>query len=267
MRQLLSLSILAIFALTTSLVLAEKPVANTPTNKEKTPASQAADTKTKSDETQTKIDALIALLKNQKTSLMDKVNAIGELTRFAEKASAALPILFQLIQSKEIPLREASTFGLAAIGPDHPQTLPALIKALTDEMPQVRQCAASALGNLGTKAAKAVPSLLKALEHKDENLHLIIAWSLGNIEDSSENVIKALFQLHKSPNPRIQKSAYASLHRLLKRNPFPDKDKKTKDAAPKATTKDAPKTETKDAAPKTETKEATKKDILAPPSK
>jgi len=99
-----------------------------------------------------------------------------------DQDSAAMPILFCLVQDEDEAVQIAVGYALDRLEPTSRETVPLLVTALKDQDPAVRYWAATLLGRLGEKAKTAVPALTLALQDEDHDVHHAAHESLAEIE-------------------------------------------------------------------------------------
>jgi HEAT repeat protein len=94
-------------------------------------------------------------------------------------ANDAIPILKELLASKDSSIRSLALQALGRIGPSHIQHL---TEALKNDDFTIRRQAAGMLGQSGFDARKAIPALVEALKDEDEGVRIWAAIALKHID-------------------------------------------------------------------------------------
>lgn len=169
-------------------------------------------------------DALDALATLGEAAVPGLINALEHeqaqgrvayiLGRIGPAASAAVPALAKLVQSKDADIQREAIFALAKIGPASAPAVPKLIEVYQSGTPEVRYGAAFALGNIGPGAASAEPTLVKGLDESDTLVALVSAWALAHIDPksgASAKAIELLAQALGDPDARFRREAASAL--------------------------------------------------------
>jgi HEAT repeat protein len=133
-----------------------------------------------------------------KLGLVDKLNALpgihivcvpadgrraaaaATLSEFGPAAAGAIPVLLQVLQSKDDAVRGPAALALGKIHQEPNRIVPLLIKCLDDQ--EINAEAAEALANYGKAAQAAVPKLTTLLPVRDKELHRAVQIALKAID-------------------------------------------------------------------------------------
>jgi HEAT repeat protein len=134
-----------------------------------------------------------------------RLDAAVALASLGENGKDVLPVLLEVIQTKNHLSRIRALEALAGLGAPSEATLTALLRALWDEG-SARVKAAEVLGRLGPKAKVAVPALKELLKTSDPDSRLQAATALWKIEHRADESALALSGVLKNSATSAQRN-------------------------------------------------------------
>lgn len=132
--------------------------------------------------------------------------------RLSEGGASAVPVLIQLLGSREAPVRWQSADILGKIGPEATAATPQLINATKDSDPHVRNVAAQALGDLGVRDREVIAALREMLSTPEK---LVAIQSLAKLGGPAlESVVPELVPLLADSDPTVRWNAARTLGQI-----------------------------------------------------
>lgn len=153
-----------------------------------------------------------------------RIAAAGDLADYGLEAKAAVPLLTEIVKSREesTEMRGAAMLALAEMGSAAREAVPALSETLLQgDSPGLRYDAAETLKRIGPEARSAVPALIAAMKDKNRDVRYTAIWALAAIGPDAKAAIEPL------------------------QNTLTDKDRSFSSAAREALKKIAPNTNTR----------------------
>jgi HEAT repeat protein len=142
------------------------------------------------------------------------VGVMDSLLRCGGAAADATPRLAELLQHRQVGLREKAATTLGAVGAGRPDAVAALVAALRDESAKVRHAAAEALARFGPAAAAAVPALTEALNDRQAEVCSGAVRALGQIGAAAAGTVPAVLALQEHEFASVRYQAVMALPRL-----------------------------------------------------
>jgi HEAT repeat protein len=109
-----------------------------------------------------------------------------------EAGEAAVPVLRQGLESKEVARREQASSILSLLGALSEPAIPQLLKGLQDDSAFVRATSAAALASFSMHQEKAKATLLELLDSKDPELRRVAATNLSILGESASDLVPRL---------------------------------------------------------------------------
>jgi HEAT repeat protein len=118
--------------------------------------------------------------------------------------NAAVPVLLDLLQAKDVAARQEAAGALARLGPVAADALPALRRMLNDQHSDMSSTAADVLGHIGTDALGA---LQEAAKDPRPEVRLSVAHSLGLLGLRAKGAVPVLVELLADPREEVRNQA------------------------------------------------------------
>jgi len=142
-------------------------------------------------------------------------SAAEELGTLLNEAKTVLPILVTFLQHKNDPLvYEKIIDSIGNFGPQAAEAVPILIDLLTSKEPMLCRHAAEALGHIGPQSAAGVPSLKRLLGNPDEDICKSATYALGCLGPAATAAFADIAGLLKSQDQYVRGVARVALTQI-----------------------------------------------------
>lgn len=157
----------------------------------------------------TAVPALMEML-----SGTEKVTPIYVLSKFGNRAEAAIPELRKLLSDSDAEVRWNASRTLGKIGPASKVALPDLYPHFDDKDDKVREHAAETIGDIGPEAAEGIPYLEKALTDPYTKVRRDAIRSLGKLGAVAKGSLPKMLPLLNDKEEIVREAARKAIHIL-----------------------------------------------------
>ncbi len=160
------------------------------------------------------ITALIDRLPKEKDAAVRK-EIVKTLASFGMTASAADSAVADLLQDKNVEVRQSAAIALGRISPAADRVMPKLLKAAHDPDSSVRCHAIHALGALGKPAISAIPELIDILKNDNvADVRLAVIEELASFGPDAKAATDVLQVATKDGRGAIREAAQEALKKI-----------------------------------------------------
>jgi HEAT repeat protein len=124
------------------------------------------------------------------------------------QASAAIPLLLDLLADDDEAIGESASYGLAYCAPD---SIESLIDQLRHPNPKVRRRSCSSLGTIGNPALAASGALRSLLSDPTQEARSRAAWALGSTGDIGPQTTGALLHMIETGTVEDRRAAFHAI--------------------------------------------------------